>query len=102
MLKKIFVTAMFAVCFSFCQAQTEIVKVKILNHYLGVQANQLFRQLINLNTGSTVISNPYLLTYSVYSVKYKWGLQAGFRYNYYRVMDTESPTNHESNINHLF
>jgi hypothetical protein len=37
------------------------------NHYLGLQANQLVRNLLNFGGTSSAITNPYLLVYSVNS-----------------------------------
>jgi hypothetical protein len=37
------------------------------SHYVGLQANQLIKQLLNLGGSTSAINNPYLITYSVNS-----------------------------------
>jgi hypothetical protein len=73
-----------------------------LNHYIGVQANQLIKQIINLNNNNVAISNPYLLTYAVFSSKHKWGVTAGFGYTYRRSKDKLASADQESKINESF
>src|SRR5687768_9427196 len=34
-------------------------------HYIGIQANQLVKQLLNLGGSTSAVNNPYLITYSV-------------------------------------
>jgi len=81
-----------------CKAQETDTSKKILNHYAGIQANQLIRQALNLNYNSTLLNNPYLLTYSLFSAKYKWGVETGFGYNYQRIKDKITATAEESKI----
>ncbi len=71
------------------------------NHYIGLQGNQLLRQLINLNASNVVISNPYLLTYSLLYTKYHAGIQAGIGYDYHLKEDKLSSTGQRSKINEL-
>src|SRR5437868_402023 len=85
-------------------AQTDSVKKARplqMNYYVGLQANQLVKQVLNLSN-SPAITNPYLLTASASSAKY-WGINvhggAGFTYS--KITDVESPTNHESKIDQL-
>ena len=99
--KKIFLTAIFAASIFYSRAQTETAKLCKYNQYAGVQANQLLKQLINLNNNNTPINNPYLFTYAIYSVKSGWGVHAGIGYAYKKTTDKNSPANHESRINDL-
>jgi hypothetical protein len=49
-------------------AQVDSAKPKRLSsHYIGLQANQLVKQLLNLGGSTSAINNPYLITYSVNS-----------------------------------
>jgi hypothetical protein len=49
-------------------AQVASAKPKRLSsHYVGIQANQLVKQLLNLGGSTSAINNPYLITYSVNS-----------------------------------
>src|SRR5690349_11963727 len=84
------------------QAQSDTAKSKCLNHYVGVQINQFLKQIINLNANQVPFTYPYLVTYSVNSAKYGCGLNVGFGYNYQRLLDKNTPANHETKINDLF
>jgi hypothetical protein len=102
MFKQIFMTAGFAACISIASAQTETVSTKLLRHSVGVQANQLIKQIINLNSNSDIIDNPYLLTYSLNLAKSGWGINAGLGYDYTKIVDKDVPGNRETKLNHLF
>ncbi len=72
------------------EAVPETKKVKTHDHYIGVQLNGLIRQVINFNNNNnTTPVNPYLLIYSVNSIKSGWGIRAGvgYRYNSSTVKD---------------
>jgi hypothetical protein len=62
---------------STCFAQSDTTGKKLFDHYIGVQANQLFRQILNLSNSSTAIDNPYLLTYRLIHNKTGFGINAG-------------------------
>lgn len=78
------------------------LSTKAVSHYIGVQANQLLKQIINLNASSTPINNPYLLTYGIFSNEINWGLELGLGYNYTNTKDNLSPTDHETKLNQTF
>ncbi len=61
---------------------TEVVETKIMRHYIGVQANQLLRQLLNFGGTSNGVNNPYFLTYALNSTKTGVGLNFGLGYSY--------------------
>jgi hypothetical protein len=50
------------------------------SHYVGLQANQLIKQLLNLGGSTSAINNPYLITYSVNSNKSGVGLNLSLGY----------------------
>ena len=76
---------------------------KKIYHELGIQANPLLRQLINLNSGNaTTVTNPYLMSYSLTFTKCKLSLDAGVGYSYQSFQDKNSPSNHISRINDVF
>ena len=102
MLKKILLTAATSVCLIHGYAQTAVVKKKQNDFYAGVQANQLFRQVLNLSNNNTPITNPYLFVFSMNCIENGWGLQTGIGYNYQKIQDKNSPANHVSSINDLF
>ena len=72
--------------------QDEIAAPRRANHYLGVQANQLLRQIFNFGGSTSPVNNPYLLTYAVNSVNTGWGFNAGFGYTHQEVRN-EDPFN---------
>jgi hypothetical protein len=82
--------------------ETDSLKIKTIDHYVGVQANQLLRQLIDLNSSNNVVNNPYLLTYGLYSAKSNWGIELGFGFNYQKIKDNLSTTNQETKFNDSF
>jgi hypothetical protein len=51
-------------------------------HYVGLQANQLLKQLFNFSSSSTSINNPYLLNYAVNSDSTGMGFNFGFGYSF--------------------
>lgn len=77
------------------------VKAKRFNHYIGLQANELIRQLVNLNNNTTANTNPYLLTYSINMIKTNWGLHAGIGYDYTSITDKVTQINRETRVNDL-
>ena len=94
--------AILMISFSAVVQGQEPVGKKWFNHYVGVQANQLLRQLINLNVSNAPVSNPYLFTYALISTKCSWGIQAGVGYNYQHAKDKLSPSNQDSKISDAF
>src|SRR5580704_1754660 len=73
-------------CNLHCFAQTAVTtepNEKTYDQTVGVQLNDLIRQVLNFNNStSTTPVNPYLLTYSINSHKTGWGLRFGVGYNY--------------------
>lgn len=49
-----------------------------LYFYLGLQGNQLIRQLLSFSGGASTVTNPYLVTYSINSKRSGFGFAAGF------------------------
>lgn len=74
----------------------------VFEHYAGVQANQLLKQIINLNNNTSTINNPYLLTYSLFNSKCNWGIQTGFGVDYSKSRDEESPVGRQSTVENYF
>ena len=103
MIKRIIIAAIFAVAGLNCFAQNDDESTeKKYNHYIGFQANELLKQLINLNGNSSVVTNPYLLTYSMNSISSGWGFNVGLGVNYQDSKDKNTPVARESKINDLF
>jgi hypothetical protein len=70
--------------------------------YFSLQANQLFRQLLNLSGSSTsAIDNPYLITYSVNSNRTGWGFAAGIGYTYSQLSEGETTNKRETTVDNF-
>jgi len=96
-----FLATIFAVSMTELYAQDMAPRPKKFDHYIGVQANQLIKQLINLSNNNAAINNPYLLTYGIFFSECGYGLQAGIGYNYQQTED-KIPINRISKIDELF
>ena len=83
-------------------AQDEVTRQKRSNHYVGVQANQLIRQLFNFGGSSGSLNNPYLIIYAVNSVRSGWGFNYGFGYTHREVREGDAFNPLETNINDFF
>jgi hypothetical protein len=103
MRKNLLLSILIAGCVSPCLAQTEITapdvkKEKTFEHYVGVQMNELIRQVFNFNNTSASVS-PYLLTYNINNVKTGWGLRLGVGYSYNDDNSNDGITSSTSKIN---
>jgi len=93
-------------CMVDCFAQTDAsttTKEPTVDQYIGVQMNDLIRQVFNFNNGATTtpITNPYLLTYNINSKKTGWGLRAGIGYNYSSISSNDGITATTTKLNDL-
>lgn len=76
------------------------VKVKKLEHHVGVQVNELVRQVVNLNgNNNSANNNPYLLTYNINSIKTGWGLRLGVGCSFKSFATDDGITKNESDLN---
>ena len=66
------------------------------SQYLGIQANQLLNQLFNFGNNAPVVNNPYLIIYSVNSVRTGVGLNTGMGYRVHSTDDKSDPTTSRS------
>jgi hypothetical protein len=99
-MRKTILSLAMAGCYCFCLGQT--ASEKQFNHYVGVQGNQLIRQILNFSNAASVVSNPYLLSYSFNSVQTGWGGALGLGYNYNQLGDGNSTFSRTTKINDLF
>ena len=65
--------------------------VRSTHQYLGVQANQLLNQLLSLGNNNAVVTNPYLIIYSVNSARTGVGLNMGLGYTVHSTDDKSDP-----------
>src|SRR5437868_4387150 len=86
--------------FSYSQEATPAFKK--YNHYAGIQANELLRQLFNLSNTNTAINNPYTVVYSIINAQTNYGLHAGFGYNYIWTDDNTEAANKVTKVNDVF
>lgn len=81
---------------SVCHAQIDSTRVKKFDQYLGIQANELLRQLFNLSNNSSAVVNPYLINYSLNSSRSGWGLNVGVGYTIDNLDQSDPNTTHKS------
>lgn len=83
-------------------AQQDSIYRKKTNHYIGVQANQLIKQLFNFSNNNAVVNNPYMLVYTINSAHNGWGCNIGFGYAFNEFKDGDAFNTRETKINNLF
>lgn len=64
-------------------------KVRTSVHYVGIQINQLLKEIFNLSGNTEVFVNPYFINYQVNSINSGWGANVGLGYN---LQKTETGT----------
>ncbi len=79
---------------------TPTTKEKTTDQYIGVQLNDLVRQVFNFSS-STLPTYPYLLTYSIDSRKTGWGIRAGVGYTYSSNSTDDGITRTDTKLNDL-
>jgi hypothetical protein len=71
-------------------------------HYIGIQANQLIKQLFNFSGSNAAVNNPYLMTYQVNSTETRVGLNIGLGLNIDQFNDDVGTFQRESKISDMF
>jgi len=89
---------MLAIAPAVLHAQEEAFKPKKLEHQVGVQVNELIRQVFNFNNTGNTNNNPYLITYSLNLAKSGWGLRAGGGYTLRNIASDNGVNATETNI----
>ncbi|HYG20813.1 MAG TPA: hypothetical protein VD816_17870 [Ohtaekwangia sp.] len=98
-MSKRFVAAIVASCFCvLAYGQDDSIGPKS-DHYIGIQANQLIKQILNFSNSNPAIDNPYLLTYAVTSRRTGSGLSIGLGYNFNETSDGDAISRRETEIN---
>jgi len=107
-MKKIAIAAILLTgCFQYSFAQTDATvpdtkKEKSTDQYIGVQMNDLIRQVFNFNNSAASTNpNPYLLNYSINSRKTGWGVRVGIGYNYNSSSTNDGITNTTTKLNDM-
>lgn len=71
-------------------------------HYLGFQANQLLRQLLDLGGSNTAASSPYGLIYSMNNNQTGAGFNAGLGFTLNEFTDGDAVNKRTTDINDVF
>ncbi|RYD58953.1 MAG: hypothetical protein EOP56_01615 [Sphingobacteriales bacterium] len=96
--------ALFATGTHFAYAQDDIAeqpKTKRFEHQVGVQMNELIRQVFNFNSAPAAINNPFLVTYSINLAKSGWGLRTGIGYNRSTTGNDDGVTKQDNDNNNI-
>ena len=85
----------------FAQEETnDFIDKKFLDHYVGLQVNELLRQVLNVN--SLPLTHPYFLNYAINLHEQGWGINYGIGFDYQNIQDGDAITKvknlHESYI----
>lgn len=96
------VSLLFGGVMLFAQNSDSLNESKRFKHLVGLQANALFRQILNFSGANTPVNNPYLLTYSIVTPKKGWGLDAGMGYTYNKTFETDGNVKKNNFINDLY
>jgi hypothetical protein len=100
MTKHLFIAVVFILTsVNLLKAQDEVPE-KRFNHYIGVQANPLLRQILSIGNTPN-ISNPYLINYSLNSTKSGWGFHVGFGVDYSMILDNDGISDRKSEITNI-
>jgi hypothetical protein len=101
MINKTTATLVMACVSLYCSAQSDSV-TRTAEHYVGLQANQLLRQLLNFSGNASGVNNPYLINYSVVESSSKMGVNIGFGYNIDQAKTGDITNERDSKTNELF
>jgi hypothetical protein len=99
MINKTIASIVLASLCSIASAQTDSSRVKV-QHYIGVQANELLRQILNLSNNNTPVDNPYLLIYSV-NAPSGVGFNFGLGYEFDDVKTQDGQIERETSIDNF-
>lgn len=101
-MKKILLAACLSACtlIALAQADSTKPKVKKLEHHVGVQVNELVRQIFNLGNAPTV-TNPYWLTYNIHHIKTGLGIRLGGGYTVQTFANEDGITKRTTDINKM-
>jgi hypothetical protein len=72
------------------------------NHYLGVQVNQLVRQIFNFSNSNSAVNNPYLVNYSAVFGPKKIGFNIGTGYTFDEIKTGDATNELTTKVNNTF
>lgn len=102
MTRKTCLAFLLALILTQAQAQDEVETVKKSTHYIGLQANQLIRQIFNFSNTNSLVNNPYFITWQVNSLKTGAGLNTGFGYTFSQSDDGDDFVDRTTSTKNLF
>jgi hypothetical protein len=70
-------------------------------HFTGIQANGLLRQLLSFGNNAQTVTNPFLLNYSLNNKNSGWGFHVGAGYVFADVADNDGITDRKTYINNF-
>lgn len=76
----------------------DVVRAKMFEHQVGVQMNQLIRQVFNFNNTAANNSNPFLLTYTLTHINSGIGLRLGAGYDQRSFVDDDGVSSRDGKI----
>lgn len=76
-------------------------KGKVFEHQVGVQMNQLIRQVFNFNNTAATVTNPYLITYTLTHVKTGIGFRLGAGYDQRSFVDDDGVSSRDGKIDDM-
>ncbi len=85
-----------------CIAQNDSTNTCRINQYIGVQINQLIKQVFNFSNSNPNTDNPYLITYAANLNKKGWGIEVGYGIKYSDVTNKDIPTDNETKTSDMF
>lgn len=104
MKKAVLVLASLAIATQFTYAQEDTAakpQRKLFEHQVGVQMNELVRQVFNFNGSAANTNNPFLVTYSLNLAKSGWGIRTGLGYTRSVTGNDDGVTKMDNDNNNL-
>jgi hypothetical protein len=86
---------------SHAQVDTPKLKTKFAEHHVGIQVNELVKQIFSLGNGAAAVTNPYLLTYNINHIKTGIGVRLGAGYSSQTLSNEDGVTNRKTDMNKL-
>lgn len=99
-MRKYSLIAGFCIFISSTLLHAQDVEDKRFNHYVGVQANPLLRQILSIGNTPNV-TNPYLLNYSLNSTKSGWGFHVGLGVDYAMILDNDGISDRKTELTNI-
>jgi hypothetical protein len=84
-----------------CKAQDDTIE-KNVDQYIGIQINQLVRQIFNFGNNNTAINNPYLINYSAVFGPKKIGFNIGTGYTFDEIKTGDATNELTTKVNNTF